>query len=132
MAKKKPSPRKSGKDGESQKSDQNGKPKKPEFERQVPIEHKFGTDVLPIFSNHFVIRHEAGMFHLYFFHTRGPMILTDDEQERKKLLEQVESVPSNCVSHVVVTPDDLRKIMGAMAINFSKSQSKQRPDVESS
>lgn len=80
-------------------------------------------DGLPLeFADSMMIRNlEGGVFVLYFLQTRTPLAITPAE------VAAVDSVDAVCFSQIVVTADQLKKIMDAMAVNYQKYLDKLTP-----
>jgi hypothetical protein len=99
----------------------NGQPKQDPDSTRVPLEYTFSENIVPVYSNGFVVRYDAGMFHLFFFNSRGPIILeTDSPKKRQEQIAKVDVVKSNCVAHLVVTLDQARKVISALTRNYEK------------
>mgnify|MGYP001241442095 CR=1 FL=1 len=82
--------------------------------RELPFNRVIPPDLPLLYSDHMVIKHQDGMFLLYFFQNRTPLALTPEE------LNAIDHVDSYCVAQILVTPEQMQKNITAMAANFAK------------
>ena len=91
----------------------------------VPIEREFPTGQMPLFANHFVVQNDGPEFYLMFFQTNPPLIVTDSPADRKRQLEKLESVKSQCVARLVMSADRIPAVVEAMQKTLTGYQKKQ-------
>ena len=93
---------------------------KPKPEKiEVPISREFPAGQVGFLSNHFVIQHDGPEFHLLFFQTHPPVVLTETEDEARKVLEKAEA-RSVCVARIIVSAERMPSFVSAMQQNLEK------------
>lgn len=83
-------------------------------EKEVRVKNVIPDGLAPIFSDNLIIKHERGIFHLYFMANQTPIIMTADE------LQNIEEVASVCVAHVIVAPEQMERNVKAINDNFQR------------
>ncbi len=83
-------------------------------EKFVKIKNMVPEDLAPIFSDNLIIRHERGVFHLYFMLNQMPLIMTPEEAQA------IEEVVSVCMAHVIVSPEQMERNVKAINENFGR------------
>lgn len=90
--------------------------------KYVPIVHSYPDNLESKFVNHAVVqRTQHGMYYLSFFEVIPPAVIADEEEERKKKIEQIESVTARCVVRLVMTADQIKGVVGAIAENLKRA-----------
>ena len=95
----------------------------------LPLAREIPSGQIGVLSNHFVIQHDGPEFHLLFFQTQPPIVLADTEEERRKALEEIQSVRSVCIARIIVSAERLPSIISAMQENLEK-QVLQQSNIE--
>ena len=118
MAKKKAASRSNG--SAAKKVTKKKKPE-PEFkEVEIPLRREFPPNQVGILANNFVIQRDGPECHLLFFQTLPPIVLAEKEEERRKLLEQIEDARSVCVARIIVSGERLPSFIEAMQTNVER------------
>jgi hypothetical protein len=101
-----------------------------EFEMvEVPISREFPAEQVGVLANHFVIQQDGPEFHLLFFQTHPPLILSESEEEIRQALKKVEA-RSVCVARLIVSAERLPSFIEAMQSNLDKYNRKQMAEAE--
>lgn len=96
---------------------------KPEpFGKKVRIDRRFPEDLKTHFATNIVVQHDPGTFYISFFEMFPPLVIADNDAERIKILNSLDSVDAKCVSRIVVTPDKMREFIDALEENYKGYQ----------
>jgi len=95
-----------------------------EFKVELPIDLVVPDDLAMLYSDHMVVKNQDGMFVLYFFQHRQPVVLTPEEANA------VEKIESKCVAQILLTPQQMGKILIAMQSNFQRFIKKMESEAE--
>ena len=92
--------------------------------RAVPIERYFPDELQVQYSDDAIVQHSDEVFYLSFFQVEKPITLTKAETER------VKKIRARCVSRIIVTPEQMWRIVNAFQENFKKFAAKHDISVE--
>lgn len=87
-------------------------------EVKIPIERIIPDSLSSKFSNNVVVQFQDDSFIISFFEVIPPMVISDSETERKKILESIKSVKAECVARIIVTPQKMEEIIAVMSQNL--------------
>ena len=82
--------------------------------KQVPIKRILPDDLPLLYSDGMLVQHKDGMFTLCFLLTRQPLAVTPED------VEEIKEVKAFCVAQILLTPEQMEKIISAMQENFQK------------
>lgn len=94
--------------------------------KYLPINHIVPDNLRSSFVNHTVIQHTPdGDFYVSFFEIGPQFIALGNEEERRKKIDELESVDAHCVSRIVLNKDKIPSLIAALAQNYQKYTEKQ-------
>lgn len=85
-----------------------------DMSKDVAIKRVIPDDLLAQYVDGMVVKNQDGLFNLYFFQNRWPIALTAED------IQAIDTVESRCITHLVMTPDQMRKNIEALVENFRK------------
>lgn len=91
-------------------------PPKQEAQSTVTLKLEFviPENLIANFSDHFFASYVDDAFVLSFFQTQHPADLREDSLKKER------SIKTPCVSRVIVTPDQMSKIIDALIVNYNR------------
>ena len=92
--------------------------------KPVRIEFSFPEGQTATFSNYATVQNEGHEIYLSFFEIRPPLIL-GDEENKKKQLEELESVNAKCVSRIVMSTGRIPGLIQALQGQLVKAEENQ-------
>ena len=90
--------------------------------RQVKTRRTLPDDLPKIYADGLMVQHKDGMFILSFLQNQYPLIVTPEEIQKVKDIEQ------RCVSQLLVTPEQMARNLAVLNDNFGKFLDKQIPE----
>lgn len=86
----------------------------------LKVEFEFPDGMKSAFSNHMVAQSRGdGIFHLSFFEIIHPLLIGDQESILQQI-EETDSVRASCVARLVVSAEQMKRMIGALAENYEK------------
>lgn len=95
----------------------------------VRLEHVVSPGVQTQFANHAVVQHTRdGDFYISFFEAVPPLIV-GDPGEVDEQFKQIESISANCITRIVVSANQMPKLIGALIKNHQVYLNHIKPHV---
>jgi hypothetical protein len=92
--------------------------------RAIPIEWYVPDHIESKYANNLVVQHGENEIIISFFETRPPLILgTPEDIER---LARLESIRSECVARIIVSPSKMPAFIEALQTNYQRYVTKKQ------
>lgn len=88
--------------------------------KQVRVVRKYPEELQSFFISNIVVQHEPDRFILSFFEVWPPVIIGETDDEKKRLLDSLESVEAKCVARIVLSPERMKEFLQIANDNYSK------------
>jgi hypothetical protein len=85
----------------------------------IPIDWQFPEKLETKFANHLLVQFDQNEFYISFFEMIPPLLLGTDE-EQKKILGSLKSIPAKCVSRIVVSKERMPSFIKALQTHAEK------------
>lgn len=89
----------------------------PQDEKLVPLRWHFPDDMHGVYASQFVIQHTDKEFYISFFDAPPPLIV-GSEEERKRMVDELDEVVVSCVARLVVHPERLPELIAMLQKNY--------------
>ena len=101
--------------------------------KEVRLRWVFPDNLQSYYVTNLVVQHQPSAFIISFFEAWPPVIIGPTNEEKKKALQEVDSVEAKCVARLVVSPENMSSFVKVMADNldsYEKSISKKKDTEE--
>ena len=78
------------------------------------------STILSRFSNFAFVQHQPENFTITFYEIQQPPLTAESEEDKKKALEGLDSIPAVCSARIVLTPKHFRELLKAMQSSLEK------------
>jgi hypothetical protein len=86
--------------------------------KKIRLDRIYPNDLQSHFVSSIVVQHQPDAFILSFFEVWPPAVLGKSEEEKRKILESLDSVEARCVARLVVTPSKMGEFVAVMTENL--------------
>lgn len=86
--------------------------------KKVWLDRIYPDDLQSHFVSNIVVQHQHDAFILSFFEVWPPAVLGESEEEKREVLESLDSVEARCVARLVVTPSRMREFVTVVTENI--------------
>ncbi len=89
----------------------------------IPLKWIFPDNLDTKYANNFIVNYDAqaDTYQLSFFEAKSPLILAENLDARKKMVEQLESVDAVCVATIVISAKRIEAILDALKTNVERN-----------
>lgn len=91
-----------------------------------PIQFVYPDPTITRFSNYALVQRDNDSFVLTFFDVHKPAFIGPDE-EKKKQIEKIESIPAFCIARIVLTPDHFKRLVLVLQKHLERFE--KSPDI---
>ncbi len=91
-----------------------------DISKTIPIKFEYPENIESKFVTNIVVQNQQDHFIISFFEANLPPILGDTEEQKKELLDSIDSIPAKCVSKIIVTPQKMKDFIDVLSRNYNK------------